>query len=196
MVWATSHFRSYLSGNSFKLVTDHEPLKWIMTMQKLSGKLARWSLLLQEYDFTVKHRAGTDNTNVDCLSRYPLQSSAHAPILDWTRGEILAPASFLALMVGNTPPNPDAAEEKNIWHDVEVLHFLKTHNYERGMSARNKDRVYHRAKAYRWMADIVLKVLIGGTMVVVPRPEDRASITLETHRGMGHFGVQRVLVRL
>ena len=82
VVWATSHFRSYLFGNSFKLVTDHEPLKWITKTQKLIGKLARWSLLLQEYDFTVEHRAGTDNTNANCLSRYPLQSSAHAPILD------------------------------------------------------------------------------------------------------------------
>ena len=64
------------------------------------------------------------------------------------------------------------------------------------MSARNRDTGRHRAKAYRWMADNIFKVLIGGTMVVVPRPEDRASITLETHRGMGHFGVQRVLDRL
>ena len=46
VVWATSHFRSYLFGNSFTLITDHEPLKWIMTTTKLTGKLARWSLLL------------------------------------------------------------------------------------------------------------------------------------------------------
>ena len=82
VVWATNHFRSYLFGNSFTLVTDHEPLKWIMTTQKLTGKLARWSLLLQEYDFTVEHRGGTANTNADCLSRYPLPSAANAPVLD------------------------------------------------------------------------------------------------------------------
>ena len=70
VVWATILFRPYLFGNSFTLVTNHEPLKWIMTTQKLTGKLARWSLLLQEYDFTVVHRAGTDNANADCLSRY------------------------------------------------------------------------------------------------------------------------------
>ena len=58
VVWATGHFRKYLFGNSFHLVTDHEPLKWIMTTEKLTGKLARWSLLLQEYDFTVEHRKG------------------------------------------------------------------------------------------------------------------------------------------
>ena len=82
VVWATSHFRSYLFGNSFTLVTNHEPLKWIMTTQKLAGKLARWSLLFQEYDFTVEHGAGTANTNADCLSRYPLLSATDAPLLD------------------------------------------------------------------------------------------------------------------
>ena len=33
-------------------------------------------------------------------------------------------------------------------------------------------------------------------MVVVPRAADRHGIVIGTHRGMGHFGVQRVLDRL
>ena len=37
VVWATSQFRSYLFGNSSTLVTDHEPLKWLLTTQKLTG---------------------------------------------------------------------------------------------------------------------------------------------------------------
>ena len=82
VVWATGHFRQYLFGNSFHLVSDHEPFKWIMTTEKLTGKLARWSLLLHEYDFTVEHRKGVDNTNADCLSRYPLPSDAGAPLMD------------------------------------------------------------------------------------------------------------------
>ena len=88
VVWATNHFWEYLFGNSFTLITEHEPLRWLMTTQKLTGKMARWSLLLQEYDFTVQHRAGVDNTNADCLSRFPLVSDQNAPILDWSRGEI------------------------------------------------------------------------------------------------------------
>ena len=82
VVWATNLFRPYLFGNSFTLVKDPDPLKWIMTTQKQTGKLARWSLLLQEYDFTVVHRAGTDNANADCLSRYPRTSTNQAPVLD------------------------------------------------------------------------------------------------------------------
>ena len=33
-------------------------------------------------------------------------------------------------------------------------------------------------------------------MVVVPKIADREDIVLETHRGIGHYGVQRVLDRL
>ena len=92
---------------------DHEPLKWLMKTQKLTGKPARWSLLLKEYDFIVEHRAGSDNTNADCLSRYPLPSEADAPILDWTKGEIMAPATHLAFMVGETEQT-EGEEEKEI----------------------------------------------------------------------------------
>ena len=53
VVWATNHFRASLFGKSFTLFTDHEPLRWLMTTQKLTGKMARWSLLLQEYDLNA-----------------------------------------------------------------------------------------------------------------------------------------------
>jgi hypothetical protein len=52
------------------LESDHQPLKWILTNSKLIDKMARWALMLSEFDFEVKHRAGVDN-EMDCLSRYP-----------------------------------------------------------------------------------------------------------------------------
>ena len=195
-MWATSHFRSYLFGNSFTLVTDHEPLRWIMTTQKLTGKLARWSLLLQQYDFTVEHRAGTANTNADCLSRYPFPSAANAPVLDWTKGEVLAPATYLAMMVGAAPSTDAVDEERDIWDEAEVLHFILTHKYHDGLSVKTRDRIYRRAKSYRWMGDGVMRLLTGRAIVVVPRLADRQEIVVSTHQGMGHFGVQRVLDRL
>ena len=47
VVWAMAHFRPYLYGQKFTVVTDHQPLKWLMESDKLTGKLARWALLLQ-----------------------------------------------------------------------------------------------------------------------------------------------------
>jgi hypothetical protein len=44
-IWVIAHFRCYLYGNEFLLVTDHQPLKWLMESDKLTGKLARWALM-------------------------------------------------------------------------------------------------------------------------------------------------------
>ena len=35
----------------------------------LTGRLARWALLLQEFDFKIRYRPGSKNTNADTLSR-------------------------------------------------------------------------------------------------------------------------------
>ena len=45
-----------------------------MTTSRLTGRLARLSLQLQEYDFVIEHRAGTDNPIADCFSKNPLAS--------------------------------------------------------------------------------------------------------------------------
>ena len=100
VVWATQHFREYLFGSPFTLVTYHEPLKWLMTTNKTTGKLARWSLLLQEYDIGVIHKRVVLNTNADCLSRFPQPTPKEEGTLpDWERGDYnITPSTFLCLM--------------------------------------------------------------------------------------------------
>lgn len=55
VVWAIVQFWCYLYGNEFLLVINHQPIKWLMDSDKRIGKLARWTLMLQEYDFKVVH---------------------------------------------------------------------------------------------------------------------------------------------
>ena len=71
LTWATKTFRHHLHGTSFKLVTDHQPLLWLMKSKELSGQYARWQMLLQEHDFEIIHRPGAKHNNADTLSRYP-----------------------------------------------------------------------------------------------------------------------------
>ncbi|GJP77682.1 hypothetical protein CLOP_g8039 [Closterium sp. NIES-67] len=77
-VWAVHHFRAYLQGRPFKLVTDHKPLTWLMTNQTLSGRKARWAMRLQECKFTIQHRSGSTLQHADGLSRSPLPAEAVA----------------------------------------------------------------------------------------------------------------------
>ena len=41
--------------------------------QNLSAKLARWAMTIQEFDLTIKHRAGRKNQRADASSRNPAE---------------------------------------------------------------------------------------------------------------------------
>lgn len=62
-------FRPYIEGYRFTLITDHASLQWLMTQKELSGRLARWSLKLQGFDFNIIHQKGRENIVPDVLSR-------------------------------------------------------------------------------------------------------------------------------
>ena len=62
-------YEPYLSGRKFYVHTDHGSLTWLMRVKDPTGRLARWALRLQQYDFEIIHRPGTANGNADALSR-------------------------------------------------------------------------------------------------------------------------------
>eukprot|EP00698_Gefionella_okellyi_P012882 TRINITY_DN3500_c0_g1_i3.p1 TRINITY_DN3500_c0_g1~~TRINITY_DN3500_c0_g1_i3.p1 ORF type:complete len:624 (+),score=113.96 TRINITY_DN3500_c0_g1_i3:1771-3642(+) len=58
-----------------------------MSAKDLTGRLARWVLKLQEFDFEIVHRAGTANSNADAMSRPPIvvaSTIADATVADVT----------------------------------------------------------------------------------------------------------------
>jgi len=69
IVWATKHFRQYLYGRKFKIVTDHKPLIWLMNVKDPNSRLMRWRLKLEEFDYETIYKSGKTNINADALSR-------------------------------------------------------------------------------------------------------------------------------
>lgn len=69
--WAIGKFRPYIYGSKFTVHTDHWALQWLRKFKNPTGRLARWALALQDYDFDVIHRPGKQIPHVDALSRYP-----------------------------------------------------------------------------------------------------------------------------
>jgi hypothetical protein len=72
IVWACRHFRPYLMGRVFTIVTDHKSLTWMFSVKDPSSRLLRWRLLLEEFCYTVQYKAGKKNVNADALSRNPV----------------------------------------------------------------------------------------------------------------------------
>ena len=48
---------------------DHYALLYLVSKQELIGKLARWTLLLQKFEFDILHRLGVQHVVADYLSQ-------------------------------------------------------------------------------------------------------------------------------
>lgn len=72
IVAAIKKFRVYLLGIHFKIVTDCSALTMTLQKKDLPPRVARWALLLEEYDYKIEHRPGTRMRHADALSRYPI----------------------------------------------------------------------------------------------------------------------------
>lgn len=68
VVKAVQKFRVYLLGSPFVVITDCKAFATTMDKKDIP-KIARWAMILQEYEFEVQHRAGTSMKHVDALSR-------------------------------------------------------------------------------------------------------------------------------
>lgn len=76
VVCSVKQYRSIIEGLPFTIITDHSALRWLMAQKDLDGKLARWSLKLQHFNFTIEHRKGALNTVPDVLSRVDMAELA------------------------------------------------------------------------------------------------------------------------
>jgi hypothetical protein len=69
MVYALHKFRHYLLGGHFKMFIDHSVLKYLVNKPMLGGRICRWLLMFQEYDFEIIVKPGRMNKRPDHLSR-------------------------------------------------------------------------------------------------------------------------------
>lgn len=72
IVKALKRFRTYLLGIKFKIVTDCRAFTQTLSKKDLCVRVARWALLLEEFQYVIEHRPGRNMMHVDSLSRSPL----------------------------------------------------------------------------------------------------------------------------
>jgi hypothetical protein len=89
------------------MFTDHFALKYLVNKPVLGGRICRWLLLFQEYDFEIVVKPGRMNKGPDHLSR--VEHGEEPTSLEDT----LPDAQFLAI-------------KKVDNHFAEIVHFLST----------------------------------------------------------------------
>ena len=59
-----------LLGFPFKIITNHKPLKYLSTQQKLSSRQIQWSDYLSQFNAEIVYMKGVENKVANCLSCY------------------------------------------------------------------------------------------------------------------------------
>ena len=79
VVWATEHFKSYLYGAEFEIVTDHKVLLSALNANQsnktMHSRLTRWVNRLLPFNFKINHIPGKEMGFTDLLSRLPSQKA-------------------------------------------------------------------------------------------------------------------------
>jgi hypothetical protein len=71
VVKALKHFRHYLIGIRFTVITDCNALKATQNKRDLLPRVARWWVYLQDFNFDIQYRKGAMLPHADYLSRNP-----------------------------------------------------------------------------------------------------------------------------
>lgn len=169
VIWAIERFRAYIEGTKFQVVTDHYSLLWLHNLKEPQGRLARWALRLQPFDFTISHRKGKENVVPDLLSRTPNE-------------EIETPK------VSDLHFPPDIADR---WY-MKMVTNVKEHSTDYPSWRVTDDKLWKYIPCSDRVDDDILT-----WKIVVPK-ELRKSILYENHDAptAGHLGVFKTYQRL
>ena len=192
IVYATKQFRHYLLGHHFNLFTDHAPLQWL-SAQRMEGLLCRWALCLQEYDFSIMYRKGTQNQNADALSRLDTKESESHP----TATTVLQPSPFLAQLREAQMKDEHMRQLHSSLATVQTT--LKGRHWRRYPLQRYR-QIFHQLLLVN---DIVYRKYSPGptsdtvTVPVIPKALHQ-QILQQNHDipSSGHLGVDKTLSRL
>ena len=176
-VSAIREFYPYLYGFHFKLITDHNPLVSLKQLKDFGGRLTRWAMFLQQFDFEVQYRPGQEHANADVLSRRPAHMDSFIATIwevgtfsDWSE---IKEAQAADIKISNTIKVIKQNEPVNGRDCLRGKFFIQD-----GVLCR-KFREFRGAQAT--------------TLIVLPR-----SLTNQVlaHAHSGHLGVNRTLEKV
>jgi hypothetical protein len=197
----------------FTLIIDHQPLKFLMESNWLIGKLARWALILQEYDFDIIHRPCKVNQDANGLNQNPSSNKEDTTGALWHDDvdlEIIPgwhASAYLCTLLGcfgdvlqtsvndGDPHDVDMESKGNgaldIYDDAPIITYLQVSEIPIGLTPKERDHVVHKAKQFKWEGNSFLWMWVDGQVKVMFHPEQLGSLVKHAHEKLGHFGVQQ-----
>ncbi|XP_058203012.1 uncharacterized protein LOC131317482 [Rhododendron vialii] len=182
VVFALDKFRSYLLGSKVVVYSDHATLRHLLSKKDAKPRLIRWILLLQEFDFEIQDKKGSENSVADHLSRILVDSSCDiVPLHDSFPDEQLFEVSQVR------PP----------WYAF-IVNYLATGEIPSHWSRLDKDRFFSQVGHYLWEDPILFKYCADQVIRrCVPQCEYHSILTFcHTLECGGHFSGKKTATKV
>ena len=142
----------------------------------VSQRIQRWTLMLAMYEYTIKHRPGKSNSNVDALSRLPLPDT---PFNTQLLSEVI-------LMLEQMDSLPITIAQIRTWTLRDPLLSQVFHFVQNGRSVSKLPQELHPYFTKKDELSIVDNCLLWGTRLVIPKL-GRQLLLEELHEA--HLGI-------
>lgn len=116
---ALRHFRVYLLGINFTIVTDCNSIKSTMSKKDLSPRVARWWTFMQDFQFQISYKKGSFVQHVDYLSRNPVAVKHSVNIIE----NLNDPPSWLKIAQQNDHETQDLLNKVRTG-DIDVNQYV------------------------------------------------------------------------
>lgn len=170
VVLSLRHFRVYLLGIEFKVLTDCNALKTTFSKKDLIPRVGRWWLEVQDFNFSIEYRPGTQMKHADALSRDLIRETPEILQIDITEADWL-----LAVQL----QDDQISTVRNILFEnvktSETKQYFQNYELRKGM-------------VFRKLED-------GRSVWLVPR-NVRWQICRLCHDEMGHFSLEKTLRKI
>ncbi|MEW8546424.1 MAG: ribonuclease H family protein, partial [Candidatus Thiodiazotropha sp.] len=215
--WAVSEkFHDYLYGGTFEVITDNNPLTYVLTTAKLDATGQRWVASLSDYNFVVKYRSGNKNADADGLSRrQELDDQDHTifpevlKALSHSLSVVVPECPLVESLAVSEPPAsaPDVIPQQLLqtygltaedWRKAQLddpsLRFIISHIQEGVPAKRTLDPAFDKRYLKEWdklkMSNGVLyrKIILNGQdfLQLVLPPVFREDVFQALHNDLGH----------
>jgi hypothetical protein len=190
VIWAIKLFRCYIYGTEFEIITDHSALQYLISIKDVNGRLARWAMYLQSYQFKIIHRAGKNHSNADALSRM-VQQTEQVNSVD-------------SLQIQSNAGRFDDVSMKtlDVWENDKLLFFLEHGKHLSGTTKQQVKYIARKSTHYVLECTVLNNDTVSkkifyfsnkedySTRRIVPMPSERQAIIYDAH-ALGHFSVDK-----
>ena len=172
MIYNINKFWHYLLVRKFTFRVDNVALLYLVAKQSLSGELARWMLLLQEFDFQIHHRPGVQHTVANYLSRLELGEPADSTYDDLPDAHLF-----------NLTTTTILDENKEKWIR-DMAHFLNTELPLDHLPRDARKRLAVRSRNFCLITDTLYHKGSNGIWHRAVRQFEKHAILQEAHCGI------------